>query len=87
MYHWLYKKELGSETPKCIFTRGGGLGGPPGTHSKSKHPGTNRVKAGPHIRPHVDKHSGGISKGADTSPQPQQTNKQTTKSNGPVVKL
>ena len=32
----------------------------------------------------MDKHSGGISKGADTSPQPKQTNKQTA---SPVTEL
>ena len=37
MYHWLCKKEFGSDTPKCIFTRGGWI--PPplprGSHEKN----------------------------------------------------
>ena len=40
-YNWLCKKELGSDTPKCIFHRGGD---PPLLEPRNKYAVGNRVK-------------------------------------------
>ena len=43
MYHWLCKKELGSDPPKLIFHRGGGFHPPP-WEPRKKYAMGNRVK-------------------------------------------
>jgi hypothetical protein len=43
MYNLLCKKEFGSDTPKWVFNRGGGIHPPPG-HPEISDAESNRVK-------------------------------------------